>query len=50
MDMMRVLEHGLDVCMVPTAHESYAVDVPDDLVKVEKLMAMKEFNLESKVE
>ena len=49
-DMMRVLEHGHNVCMVPTAHESYAVDVPDDLVKVEKLMAMKEFNLELKVE
>jgi len=49
-DMMRVLEYGLDVCMVPTAHESYAVDVPDDLVKVEKLMATKEFNFELNVE
>ena len=43
-DMMRVLEHGLKVCMVPMTYESYAVDVPDDLTKVEKLMAMKEFS------
>tara|TARA_Y100000746_G_C15374927_1_gene395796 strand:- start:222 stop:971 length:750 start_codon:yes stop_codon:yes gene_type:complete len=39
-DMMRVLENGLKVRMVPTQYSSYAVDVPDDLIKVEK--AMKE--------
>lgn len=37
-DMMRVLEHGLKVHMVPTQHSSYAVDTPEDLAKVEKLM------------
>ena len=38
-DMMRVLEHGLDVRMVPTAYRSEAVDTPADLAKVEQLMA-----------
>ena len=38
-DMMRVLEHGLKVKMVPTHHNSYAVDTPADLVKVERIMA-----------
>lgn len=37
-DMMRVLEHGLKVHMVPTRHSSCAVDTPEDLVRVEKLM------------
>jgi 3-deoxy-manno-octulosonate cytidylyltransferase (CMP-KDO synthetase) len=38
-DMMRVLEHGLKVRMVPTAHDSKSVDTPADLVRVEQLMA-----------
>ena len=38
-DMMRVLEHGLHVRMVPTAYHSEAVDTPADLAKVEQLMA-----------
>jgi len=38
-DMMRVLEHGLRVRMVPTQHSSHAVDTPADLLKVEQLMA-----------
>ena len=37
-DMMRVLEHGLNVRMVSTKHNTYAVDTPEDLTKVEKLM------------
>jgi len=37
-DMMRVLEHGMKVRMVPTQHQSYAVDVVSDLVRVEKIM------------
>ena len=36
-DMMRVLEHGLKVRMIPTKYESYAVDTESDLKKVEKL-------------
>lgn len=38
-DMMRVLEHGFKVQMIPTIHNSSAVDTPADLLKVEKLMA-----------
>lgn len=38
-DMMRVLEHGLKVRMVPTRHNSHAVDTPADMAKVERLMA-----------
>ncbi len=37
-DMMRVLENGFNVHMVPTNYESYAVDTPDDLKRVEKFM------------
>lgn len=37
-DMMRILEHGIKVRMVPTQHNSQAVDTPDDLKKVERLM------------
>lgn len=38
-DMMRILEHGLKVKMVPTRHCTQSVDTPADLEKVEKLMA-----------
>jgi 3-deoxy-manno-octulosonate cytidylyltransferase (CMP-KDO synthetase) len=37
-DMMRILEHGMKVRMVPTQHSSQAVDTPEDLLKVERLM------------
>jgi 3-deoxy-manno-octulosonate cytidylyltransferase (CMP-KDO synthetase) len=37
-DMMRVLEHGMRVRMAPTAHDTQAVDTPEDLRKVEQLM------------
>lgn len=42
-DMMRVLEYGMKVRMVPTEHTSFAVDVPADLLRVENLMASDEF-------
>jgi len=42
-DMMRVLEYGMKVRMVPTKHVSFAVDVPDDLIRVEKLMSTEKF-------
>jgi len=37
-DMMRILEHGQKVRMVPTKHTSYAVDTKEDLVRIEKIM------------
>ena len=37
-DMMRVLEHGLKVRMVPTKHETHAVDTENDLIHVENIM------------
>jgi 3-deoxy-manno-octulosonate cytidylyltransferase (CMP-KDO synthetase) len=37
-DMMRVLEHGLDVRMVPTKHNSLSVDTEADRVRVERVM------------
>jgi len=37
-DMMRVLEHGMRVRMAPTVHDTQAVDTPEDLKKVERLM------------
>jgi len=39
-DMMRVLEHGYQVRMVPTAHQSQSVDTPADLAKLEKLLSL----------
>lgn len=38
-DMMRVLEHGMKVHMAPTRHNTQAVDTPQDLARVEALMA-----------
>jgi 3-deoxy-manno-octulosonate cytidylyltransferase (CMP-KDO synthetase) len=38
-DMLRVLEHGLKLRMIPTRHESHAVDTPADLELVARLMA-----------
>ncbi len=37
-DMMRVLEHGYKVKMVPTKYDTYSVDNTSDLKKVEELM------------
>lgn len=37
-DMMRVLEHGYKVKMIPTSYNTYSVDTIDDLKKVEKLL------------
>lgn len=37
-DMMRILEHGMKVRMAPTKHDTQAVDTPEDLRKVERLM------------
>ena len=37
-DMMRLLEHGYKVKMVPTQSDSYSVDTPKDLSRVERMM------------
>jgi len=37
-DMLRLLEHGYTVRMVPTRHETYSVDTPADLTHVRRLM------------
>ena len=37
-DMMRILEHGMKVRMVPTLHDTQAVDTPADLQRVARLM------------
>jgi 3-deoxy-manno-octulosonate cytidylyltransferase (CMP-KDO synthetase) len=37
-DMMRILEHGGKVRMVPTSARTWSVDTPEDLAHVEKLM------------
>ena len=44
-DMNRILEHGGTVKMVYTNHNTYAVDTPADLQKVEKIMLIKEFDV-----
>ena len=37
-DMMRILEHGMKVRMIPTKHDTHAVDTPADLERVAGLM------------
>jgi len=37
-DMLRILEHGQKVKMVHSPYETYSVDTPEDLRRVEKLM------------
>ena len=37
-DMLRVLEQGLNIIMVPTSYETYAVDTLEDLEKVQSYM------------
>jgi len=37
-DMLRYLEHGYKVRMVETEFETYAVDTPEDLERVEKIL------------
>ena len=37
-DMMRIIEHGGKVRMIPTSFNTHAVDTAEDLNKVEKLM------------
>ena len=39
-DMLRILENGLNVRMIPTKYQTHAVDTKEDLVKVEKIMQM----------
>jgi len=41
-DMMRVLEHGYKVKMVPTKYDTYSVDNKEDLMRVEELMKKDE--------
>jgi len=38
-DMMRILEHGYKVKMIPTAYDTKAVDTLEDLKKVEKILS-----------
>jgi len=37
-DMMRILENGLKVRMIPTKYSTHAVDTKQDLIKVESMM------------
>ena len=37
-DMMRLLEHGIKVKMIPTQYQSQSVDTIEDLIKIEKIM------------
>jgi 3-deoxy-manno-octulosonate cytidylyltransferase (CMP-KDO synthetase) len=38
-DMLRILEHGMEVRLVPTQYDTYAVDTEKDRLIVEKLLA-----------
>jgi 3-deoxy-manno-octulosonate cytidylyltransferase (CMP-KDO synthetase) len=38
-DMMRLIEHGVRVAMVRTPYRTHAIDVPEDVAVVERLMS-----------
>ena len=40
-DMMRILEHGFKVRMIPTEHDTHAVDTEADLKKVINALSLK---------
>lgn len=40
-DMMRILEHGYKIKLIPTKHESYAVDSINDIEKVKNYLRKK---------
>ncbi len=40
-DMLRVMENGYKVKMVPTKHESYSIDVDKDKIRVEEYLLKK---------
>lgn len=46
-DMLRLLEHGKKVRMIPTSEPLYAVDVPSDILKVEAALSACEGYLEA---
>ena len=37
-DMLRAMEHGTRVRMVPTRYDTYCVDTPEDLARAERKM------------
>ena len=37
-DMLRIVENGLNVRMIPTKYQTHAVDTKEDLKKVSELM------------
>ena len=37
-DMLRILEHGMEILMVPTSYDTYAVDTIEDLRKVQSIL------------
>lgn len=43
-DMMRVLENGYRITMVPTKHESYSIDVESDKERVEEYFKNRSIN------
>jgi 3-deoxy-manno-octulosonate cytidylyltransferase (CMP-KDO synthetase) len=44
-DMMRILEHGMKVRMVPTAYDTYSVDTHADLERIKILFANKKYQI-----
>jgi len=41
--MLRIIENGMKVRMIPTKYETHAVDTKIDLLKVEKMMRSHSF-------
>jgi 3-deoxy-manno-octulosonate cytidylyltransferase (CMP-KDO synthetase) len=41
LEQLRVLEHGYRIRVVPTTYESVGVDTPEDVARVERLLAQE---------
>ncbi len=45
LEQLRVLEHGHSIKVVITPHDSPEVDLPEDIARIEKLLAYSEFGI-----
>jgi len=41
LEQLRALDHGLAIAVVPVAYDSVGVDTPEDVARVEKMLAAR---------
>ncbi|HOK10011.1 MAG TPA: 3-deoxy-manno-octulosonate cytidylyltransferase [Candidatus Hydrogenedens sp.] len=45
LEQLRVLEHGYSIAVIPTDYEAVGVDTPEDLIRVEQILKVREKEL-----